>query len=175
MRRANTLAPFLFALLFTLVAALFSCTSQAGPFTDYAENKIIDALFRGQALGAPSTLGIALYTTCPTDSSAGTEVTNANAYARQGLTANLTNFKSTNGTTGSASSGTTGTTTNAVTITFPTATGSWGTIACWGITDSTTYGGGYLWLYQTVTTPPTITNGSAASFAVDAMSIQVDN
>ena len=68
-----------------------------------------------------------------------------------------------------------GTTTNAVTITFPTATGSWGTIACWGLTDSTTYGGGFLWLYQTVTTPPTITNGSTASFAVDAMSIQVDN
>ncbi len=155
--------------------ALFAGYASAGPFTDYAENKLLDYLFRGQASGTPSTWYVALYTTCPTDSTAGTEVTNANSYARVSVGANaLTNWASTQGNT-SASTGTSGTTSNLATITFATATGSWGTINCWGLVDSGTYGGGNLWIYAAVTTPPTITNGSTASFAIGALTVQIDN
>lgn len=147
----------------------------AGAFTDFAENKLVDYLFRGQASGAPSTWYVALYTVCPTDSTAGTEVTNANSYARVSVGANaLTTWASTQGNT-SLSSGTSGTTSNLAAIPFATATGSWGTINCYGLVDSGTYGGGNLWIYSAITTPPTITNGSTASFAIGTLTVQVDN
>ncbi|MER2554703.1 MAG: hypothetical protein ABTQ28_15720, partial [Thauera sp.] len=68
-----------------LLALLLLSTAQAaGPFTYYAQNHLIDYLFRGQASGLPSTWYVALYTTCPTNTAgSGTEVANANAYARQ--------------------------------------------------------------------------------------------
>jgi phage terminase large subunit-like protein len=50
-----------------------------------------------------------------------------------------------------------------------------GTVACWGLVDSGTYGGGNLWIYAVVTTPPTITSGSTASFAMGTLTVQIDN
>lgn len=171
-------APFLIALLltlFVLLASLAVCNAHAGALTDYAENKLIDYLFRGQASGTPSTWYVALYTTCPTDASAGTEVANANGYARQTATANaLTVWAATQGGT-SASSGSSGTTSNLAAITFATATGSWGTINCYGLVDSGTYGGGALWVYSAITSPPTITSGMTPSFAAGALTVQIDN
>ena len=161
-----------------LVAALCIApvASFAAALTDYAENKLIDYLFRGQASGTPSTWYVALYTTCPTDSTAGTEVTNANSYARVSVGANaLTVWAATQGGT-AASNGTGGTTSNLGVITFATVTtSSWGTIQCWGLVDSGTYGGGNLWIYATVTTPPTLTVGSTASFAIGALTFTIDN
>ena len=58
---------------------------QSAALTDYAENKTVDALLRGQSLGAPVTGYMALYTACPTDSTAGTEVTGG-SYARVAIT-----------------------------------------------------------------------------------------
>lgn len=161
--------------LFT-ICLLVSCSfAYAGSLTDYAENKLIDYLFRGQASGSPGTWYVSLYTTCPTDSSAGTEVANANGYARVSVGANaLTNWASTQGNTG-VSSGTGGQTSNLAAINFATATGAWGTINCWGLVDSGTYGGGNLWVYAPVTTPPTITSGATASFAIGALTVQIDN
>lgn len=164
------------AALIALASVLtFPGSAVAGAFTDFAENRLIDYLFRGQASGLPSTWYVALYTTCPTDSTAGTEVTNANSYARVSVGANgLTVWAATQGGT-SVSSGTSGTTSNLAAIPFATATGSWGTINCYGLVDSGTYGGGNLWIYSAITTPPTITNGSTASFAIGTLTVQVDN
>lgn len=162
-------------ILAALCVFAYSFSALAGPFTDYAENKLIDYLFRGQASGLPSTWYVALYTTCPTDSTAGTEVTNANGYARTTATANdLTVWAATQGGT-SVSSGTTSTTSNLTAITFPAASGTWGTINCWGLVDSGTYGGGNLWIYSAVTIPPTITGGMTPSFAAGALTVQLDN
>lgn len=168
----NTLLRFLSICLFALAAA----SAHAGALTDYAENKLIDYVFRGQASGVPTQWYVALYTVCPTDATAGTEVTNANAYARVGMGTNaLTIWAATQGGT-SASSGTSGTTSNLAVVTFPTVTtSSWGTINCWGLVDSGTYGGGNLWIYSTITTPPTLTVGATASFAIGAMTFQIDN
>jgi len=163
-------------LLVSVLLTVCSFGTYAGSFTDYAENKIVDYLFRGQASGTPSTWFVALYTTCPTDSTAGTEVTNANGYVRVSVGANaLTNWASTQGNT-SVSSGTTGTTSNLAAINFATVTtSSWGTIQCFGLVDSGTYGGGNLWVYSAITTPPTLTVGSTASFAIGTLTVQVDN
>lgn len=52
------------------VGLMLSLSVQAGALTDYAENKTVDALIRAQAIGAPVTWYVALYTVCPTDATA---------------------------------------------------------------------------------------------------------
>lgn len=159
-----------------VLICLSSTFAHAGALTDYAENKLIDYLMRGQASGAPSTWYVALYTACPTDSTAGTEVTNANGYARVSVGANaLTNWAATQGGT-TASSGTTGTTSNLAAINFATVvTSSWGTVNCYGLLDSGTHGAGNLWVYSSITVPPTLTVGATASFAIGTLTFQLDN
>jgi hypothetical protein len=154
-------------------------------FTDFAENKIIDWLFRGQAIGitgasaaagtGPTNLYVGLFTTNPTDSTAGTEVS-GNAYARVTVASSLANWAGTQAAASTvASSGNTGTTSNNGTITFPAPTpGNWGVVTGFGIFDAAT--GGNLLIYGALTTSKTINNGdSAPSFAAGALTFQIDN
>ncbi len=155
------------------IATAFSLPAAAGALTDYAENKIVDATLRGQALGAPVTWYVALYTVCPTDSTAGTEVTGG-SYARVAVTAGLTQWAGTQlaGST-TASSGTGGTTSNNATISFPTPTAGWGTVVCWGLADAASAGN--LWIYSALTVNKTINNGDTVSFSAGAATFQIDN
>ena len=162
-----------------LVAGLLvGCTlapvpALSGALTDYAENKTLDALIRAQAIGTPATWYVALYTTCPTDSTSGTEVSGG-SYARVAVTAGLTQWagsQSAGSTT--ASSGTSGTTSNNATISFTTPTAGWGTVTCWGLTDASTAGN--IWIYSTLTTSKTINSGDSVSFAAGAATFQIDN
>lgn len=145
-----------------------------GMFTDYAENKIVDAVLRGQALGTPATWYVALFTAAPTDSTGGTEVSGG-SYARVAVTANLTNWAGTQsaGST-TASSGTGGTSSNNGAITFPAPTANWGVVTHWALMDASTSGNA--WVYGALTVSKTINNGDAApSFAAAALSLQFDN
>lgn len=146
---------------------------QAAALTDFAENKIVDATLRAQAIGTPVTWYVALYTACPTDSTAGTEVTGG-SYARVAVTPGLAAFSGTQsaGST-TASSGTGGTVSNNAVWTFPTPTAGWGTVVCWGVTDAAT--GGNIWIYSALTVNKTINTGDAVSFAAAAATYQVDN
>lgn len=88
-------------------------------WSDFAENKIIDAVFRGQALGAPATLYVGLFTAAPSDAGGGVEVTGG-SYARVAVVSNLANWAGTQAAASTvASSGTSGTTSNNAKITFP--------------------------------------------------------
>lgn len=81
-------------------------------WSDFAENKIIDAVFRGQALGAPATLYVGLFTAAPSDA--------GGSYARVAVVSNLANWAGTQAAASTvASSGTSGTTSNNAKITFP--------------------------------------------------------
>lgn len=164
-------------LIRSLVASLLAAvtfTAWAGALTDYGENKVIDAVIRGQTLGAPATWYVALYTTCPTDSTGGTEVSGG-SYARVAVTAGLTQWAGTQGAgSTAASSGSGGTTSNNATITFPAPTANWGIVQCWGMTDASS--GGNLWIYSALNAAKTINNGDAApSFSAGAATIQIDN
>lgn len=141
--------------------------------TDYLENKLVDHIFRGTAFSAPTTLYVGLLTAAPSDTGGGTEVSGG-SYARVTATANSSNFKSTNGTTTGVSSGTSGTTTNGATFTFPAPTANWGVITHTAIYDAATSGN--MLFFAPLTLSKTVNNGdSAPSFAVDALSIQIDN
>ena len=152
--------------------------------TDFLENKIIDWLFRAQAIGitgasaaagsGPTTLYVGLFTANPTDSTAGTEVTGG-SYARVAVTSSLANWAGTQSATSTtASSGTGGTTSNNAAITFPAPSANWGTVTGFGIFDATSAGN--LLIYAALTTSKTVNNGDPApSFAISALTVQIDN
>jgi hypothetical protein len=160
-----------------LLYAILLIASQitfAAALSDFAENKVLDATVRAQAIGTPATWYVALYTACPTDSTAGTEVTGG-SYARVAVTAGLTQWAgSQSATSTTASSGSGGTTSNNASITFPAPTANWGVVTCWALTDASTAGN--IWIYSALTTNKTINNGDAApSFAISAATFQIDN
>lgn len=153
---------------------MVSTFAAAGALTDFAENKIVDAVLRAQSIGAPATFYVALYTTCPTDTGGGTEVTGG-SYARVAVTSSLANWSGTQSTgSTTASSGTDGTSENNNVITFPAPTANWGVINCFGLADASTAGN--LWIYSALTASKTVNNGDAApSFPANALSFQIDN
>lgn len=129
--------------------------------TNFAENKLIDHLFRGQALGNPATWYVGLFTTV-TDDEAGTVTeVSGGSYARVGVACSLANFAGTQaaGST-TASTGTGGATSNNGEIAFPAPTADWGQATHIGLFDAASAGN--LWIYATLTTPKTINNGDPA-------------
>lgn len=128
--------------------------------TNYAENKIVDALIRGQALGAPVTWYIGLMSAAA-DPEAGTltEFSGGN-YARVAVTASLANFAGTQGAgTTVASTGTSGLTSNNAAITFPAPSALWGTATHMGWFDAAS--GGNAWIVCSMA-PKTINSGDPA-------------
>lgn len=139
--------------------------------SDYLENQLIDHLFRGATFAKPSTIYFALFTAAPSDSGGGTEVSGG-SYARVAITPSNTNFNATQGGTSGASSGTGGNTTNAVAITFPAPTASWGTVTHYAVFDASS--GGNLLIWGALNTSKTINNGDAApSFSAGNLSVTV--
>jgi hypothetical protein len=92
--------------------------------SNYLENAVINAVLRNTSYTSPATVYVALYTSDPTDANTGTEVSGG-SYARQAITF------------GAPSNGVT---TNSASVTFPTATASWGTVSYIGLRDASTSG-----------------------------------
>ena len=101
--------------------------------TDYLENKLLDHVLKNTAYTSPTTVHIGLLTVTPTDSTAGTELTNT-GYTRQTLSF------------GTASVGAVATNT---VLTWTNSSGSdWDTAVALGIYDAAT--GGNLLFYKTI-------------------------
>lgn len=161
----------LFAACLLLAA---SAIAHAGAFTDYAENKLTDAVMRGQSLGAPATWYVGLTTDTCSDAGNGTEPS-GNAYARVSVSASLANWAGTqsSGST-TASSGTGGTTSNNGAITFPASTGSWGTVQAVRWYDASSSGNA--WICINLTSSINVAGaGYTLSFSAGQLSFQVDN
>jgi hypothetical protein len=122
-----------------------------GSKSNYLENKLLDHVYGGPDYPRPATVYVALFTAAPTDSGGGTEVSGP-GYARVGVTNNATNWPASSG--GSKSNGTT--------ITFPTATGAWGSVGSFATYDSES--GGNLLHWGTVDTPKSYDVDDVASF-----------
>ncbi len=128
---------------------------------DYLENELLDHVFGGSDYARPATLYIALYTSAPSDSGGGTEVSGG-SYARAAVTNNTTNFPAASG--GSKANGTA--------ITFAQATAGWGTVSHVGVFDALT--GGNLLYWGALTTPRTVANGDIFNFAIGDLVITED-
>ena len=92
--------------------------------SNFLENALINATLRNTTYTSVATVYVSLWTSDPTDAGSGTEVSGG-SYARTAVT-----FGAPSG----------GVTTNNADVTFPTATGSWGTVGWIGINDASTSG-----------------------------------
>lgn len=160
-------------LITAALLAFVPMSVQSAALTNFFENKIVDHYFRSTAYSPAGPFYVGLMTSACSDAAAGTEVSGG-SYARVSITKADGTWKGTHGSATGASSGTSGTISNAAAITFPAPTANWGTVTYWGIWDASTSGN--LLVCAALTTGKTINNGDAApSFAIDAMTIQIDN
>jgi hypothetical protein len=120
--------------------------------SDYLENALINHLFRNTDYARPANIYVALYTAAPSDSGGGTEVSGG-SYARQAIATGASSGWT-------AASG--GATENSATLTFPTATASWGTITHIGLFDASS--GGNLLFHGALTASKTIGSGDIFRF-----------
>lgn len=125
-------------------------------FTDTLETELLDHVFRNAAYTSPATVYAALTTTAPTDSAAGTEVS-GNNYARTAIT-----FGAPSG----------GSISNSAAVTFPTPSGSWGTVTHFEIWDASTAGTRLAWGALTQSESPT--SGNTVQFAISALTITLN-
>lgn len=117
-------------------------------FSDYLEDKVLEHVFGGNAYSAPSTLYVALYTSAPSDTGGGTEVSGG-GYVRKTSTFNVSG---TNPTTAS----------NAGAVEYPTATANYGTVVAVGIFDALSSGN--LLAYANLTASKVVSTGDVFRF-----------
>jgi hypothetical protein len=106
------------------------------------------------------TLYVALLTTNSDDSNMGTEVADANSYARTAVTFSAPTLTSK--------------VVNNIDVTFPTATGDWGDIVEFAIVDDSAWGAGNVLFYGLVNPSKTIANGDTAKFAIGDLIVTED-
>ena len=121
--------------------------------SNYLENALLDAVLNNTSYTSPTTTYVGLFTSDPTDAGSGTEVSGG-SYARTAASF------------GAASSGTS---TNDADITFPQATGNWGTVTHFGLYDASTAGN--LLVHGALTNSKAIESGDVFKIASSNLSI----
>lgn len=122
-------------------------------FSNYLENALINAVLRNTSYTSPTTVYVALFTSDPTDSGSGTEVSGG-SYARTSVTF------------GAPSNGVT---TSNADCTFPQATASWGTVSHIGLYDASTSGN--LLFHTPLDTSKTIDSGDIFKIASGSLTV----
>ncbi|MCP4790719.1 MAG: hypothetical protein GY881_10850 [Gammaproteobacteria bacterium] len=122
--------------------------------TNYLENKIAEHVFGGSAYTAPSTLYVALFTSAPSDTGSGTEVSGG-SYTRMAMAFTV-------------SSDTASNTSN---VEFPKATASWGTVTHFAIYDASSSGN--MLCYGTLTASKAVASGDTLRFNAGELDITV--
>jgi hypothetical protein len=133
-----------------------------GSFNNYLEDEILDHIFGGAAWSAPASTYIGLSTADPTDDASGVAEPSGNGYARVNFTNNATNWPAASG----------GAKANGVAVTFPEASGSWGTITHFFINDAAT-AGNYL-AHGALTASKVVDSGDTISFPIGDIDITLD-
>lgn len=128
----------------------------AGSFGNFWENEILDHLF-GKGSYSPPTIYVVLSTADPTDDASGLAEPSGGSYARV----------ATSGATWTTASG--GALDNASAITFPTATGSWGTISHFALYDGSS--GGNMLAHGDLAVEKAIVSGDTLQFAAGALDV----
>jgi len=128
--------------------------------TDYTENLILAWLLTLGTATRPTSWYLALFTTATSDSTPGTEVGTGLGYIRRPIQFSVTQAA---GATRAR---------NINTITFPTATGNWGTITHIGVFDNSTDGN--MLFHNILTSSKTIYTGDILSIEVQELSISLE-
>lgn len=124
--------------------------------SNYLEDKLLDHVLRNVSYTSPTTVYVGLYTSDPQDDNSGTEVSGG-SYARQIL----------NVTTASG-----GVVTSDADVTFPQATGNWGTITHIGLLDALSSGN--LLMHTPLTTSKLIETGDILKIPVGNLTAELD-
>lgn len=130
-----------------------------GGFSNYLENRILDHIF-GKDSYTPPTIYVALSTAEPLDDASGVAEPSGDGYTRVETSAADWN----------ASSG--GSVSNAAAITFPTASGSWGTITHFALFDAAA--GANMLAHGPLSQPKAIGNSDTAKFEASDLEISLD-
>lgn len=135
--------------------------SFGGDISDFHANDALDEVVNGTELVSPTNFHVGLSTTAP--NSDGTNVTEpvGASYARVAVTS----------ATGSWDAASNGGTANTNDITFPQATGSWGTVTHWVIYDAST--GGNLLFFATLGASQAVGNGDQVKFLPQALTMAI--
>lgn len=124
--------------------------------SNYLENALINATLRNTSYTSPTTVYVGLYTTDPGEGNTGTEVSGG-SYARTSVTF------------GAPSNGVS---TNSASVTFPTATGTWGTVTHVGILDASTSGN--LLYYTALDASKSIASGDVFTISTGNLSVTLE-
>jgi hypothetical protein len=131
--------------------------------TYYAANRNVDYNFGKTTFTVPTTYYFGLSTTAINIDGTGATEPSGGGYARVAFTNDKTNW-------GTASLGIL---LNALAVTFPESSASWGTITHIGIWDNLT--GGNLWWYDVLTPSRPIASATTVLFAVGAVTVTMNN
>lgn len=124
-------------------------------FTTYLSNKLLDHVLRNVSYTSPTTAYMGLFTTTTDVSGGGTEIS-GNAYARQPVSV----------TTAAGSI-----VTSSANVTFPQATGNWGTITHIAIFDALSSGN--MLMFTPLTTSKTVESGDVFQVSSGNFTAQV--
>lgn len=124
--------------------------------SNYLENAIVNATLRATTYTSPATVYVGLYTTDPGEGNTGTEVSGG-SYARTSVTF------------GAPSNGVT---LNSASVTFPTATGTWGTVTHIGILDASTSGN--LLYFTPLNASKSIASGDVFTISTGNLSVTLE-
>jgi hypothetical protein len=132
----------------------------AGSLTNYGENAWMNHLF-GTSYSQVATIYVALATANPDETATGasmSEVANSGSYARTAIT---------------FAAAATRRITQTGAVTFPQATGSWGTVTHWALVDSGTHGAGNVLAYGAFTASFSPVTGNTPSIASGQVYIEI--
>jgi hypothetical protein len=137
----------------------------AGEISDYLSNKLLDLAFRNTAYSAPDTY-LGLTTATISDSNTGSTVTEVSggSYARVQVNPN-------GGSSPTWDAAASGVVDNTHDVSFPEATGSWGTVVALGIFDASTSGN--LLFYDNDLTDQAVSSGDTVTFPAGDIDIQM--
>lgn len=133
-------------------------------FSNWFENIVMNHIF-GKSIHSATTMYIGLCSSNPGEDATGNnchEMPNSNGYARVGASSS----------SWSSSSG--GIIYNSATITFPNATGNWGTVTHFVLCNSGSWGGGNVLLYGVLDASRYITKYSVPRFDPWELSVSLD-
>jgi len=132
----------------------------AGNMSDYLEVALLNHVFRNTPYTSPTTVYAALFLTTPGETNIGSEVV-GNGYVRKAVAftspVQISNIA---------------TIFNSADISFPAATGSWGTVAYIGLMDALT--GGNLLFYGPLTNVKAIDIGDIVKFIANDLIASLD-